>query len=269
MIDTEKNNFLKAKYSPVGSDLLRAQQRMTEMLRFIDDVCEKNGLAYWVDSGTLLGAVRHGGPIPWDDDTDICMPVSDYNKFIKIMGSKVVDDFVLQTHDTDSNYYNFWAVLRDTKSEYLQDSKIHNIRKYRGLQIDIFPVTDSYCVPLLNLSVMLSKLIERILALESFSKDFHPISSCLFYSCGFFLYPMFHFLFKSKKSNYRMDYGNVFTTLRTKVFIFPLRRIPYNGILVNAPYQFNAYLQQLYGSEWDQVPEMSKRETHSVKFLFY
>jgi lipopolysaccharide cholinephosphotransferase len=270
MIDKKFDLELREKYAPKNSDLWRAQQRMTEMLRFIDDICVKNGLVYWIDSGTLLGAVRHGGFIPWDDDTDICMPVPDYNKFIKIMGSRVVGDFVLQTHDTDSNYYSFWAVLRDTKSEYVQNSKIHNMRKYRGLQVDIFPMTDSYNVFLWKISARFStRIVEKILLYETWKKNFHPITSFFFYLCKYFLYPIFHFLVSRKKDMYRMDYGNVFDPQVQKKYIFPLRRIEYNGIIVNAPSVPESYLQALYGPDWNQVPEERKRVTHNVTFIFY
>ena len=69
----ETSEELKEKYNPDGSDTRRAQLRMLEMLHFIDDICKKNNIEYYINSGTLLGAVRHGGFIPWDDDLDICI----------------------------------------------------------------------------------------------------------------------------------------------------------------------------------------------------
>ena len=78
MIPRDIQEQFKKQYNPEGSILRRAQYRMLEMLSFIDDVCVKNNIKYWIDSGTLLGARRHGGFIPWDDDVDICMPREDY-----------------------------------------------------------------------------------------------------------------------------------------------------------------------------------------------
>ena len=68
---------------PEGSDLRRMQHRMTEMLRVIDAICRRHGLRYWLCSGTLLGAVRHEGYIPWDDDLDIEMMRPDYDRLMR------------------------------------------------------------------------------------------------------------------------------------------------------------------------------------------
>ncbi|MBD5280217.1 MAG: hypothetical protein HDS35_06710 [Bacteroides sp.] len=78
MIDPKLQAELRAKYNPEGSDLRKAQLRMLSLLIFLDKVCKDNNLEYWLDSGTLIGAARHGGFIPWDDDCDIEMMEKDY-----------------------------------------------------------------------------------------------------------------------------------------------------------------------------------------------
>lgn len=64
--------------------LRKAQLIMLDMLVEFDAICQKHNLKYWLDSGTLLGAVRHKGFIPWDDDIDLSMPVEDYRRFKEI-----------------------------------------------------------------------------------------------------------------------------------------------------------------------------------------
>ena len=68
MITDTLQNELRERYNPDGSILRKQQLRMLEMLQYIDFVCKKHNIRYWLCSGTLLGAVRHGGFIPWDDD---------------------------------------------------------------------------------------------------------------------------------------------------------------------------------------------------------
>ena len=97
MIDESIQQKLRAKYNPDGSTLRRAQLRMLDILKFIDKVCRDNGLKYWLEGGTLLGAVRHGGFIPWDDDTDIAMTREDSMKLVKILRRHNPSDEFLAT----------------------------------------------------------------------------------------------------------------------------------------------------------------------------
>ena len=83
-----------SKYNGEGTPLRKAQLKILEVLLEFDRVCKKNGLIYWIDFGSLLGAVRHGGFIPWDDDIDLSMPPEDYRRFKEIAPSELGDDFI-------------------------------------------------------------------------------------------------------------------------------------------------------------------------------
>lgn len=256
---------LKAKYNPEGSDLRKAQLRMTEMLAFIDKVCRENNLKYWLDSGTLLGARRHGGFIPWDDDTDICMTWQDAEKFKKLMMlNNPSDEFVLQCRETDSGYFGCWYVLRDLKSEYLQDSEIHKKRKFRGLQVDIVPVEEksfsffffiAFVIQVYFIDLPLKKiknsLIAKLIALPS-------------YYIMHTLVRIFRFL--SPKRNYiRMCYGTNWET-KTTEHTFPINRtIKFENLELMCPYDVEGYLADQYG-DWWMLP--SKIRTHEVKVVF-
>lgn len=81
-----------------GETVLRqAQLVMLRMLKIIDYICRKHDISYWMCSGTLLGAVRHKGFIPWDDDLDICMIREDYERFVEIAVNEFPEDMMLQT----------------------------------------------------------------------------------------------------------------------------------------------------------------------------
>lgn len=138
----ETEDDLRKEYNPEGSTLRMAQYRMLEMLLFIRKVCSEQNIEWCLEGGNVLGAVRHGGFIPWDDDADIIMRRRDYRKFIDYMETNPSDRFVLQTKKTDPGYYGSWVVLRDLKSEYVKDSLQHKKKKYRGLQVDIFPIEE-------------------------------------------------------------------------------------------------------------------------------
>ena len=99
---------LKEKYNPEGSILRRAQLRMLDMLLYIDKICKDNDLEYTLADGNLLGAIRHGGFIPWDDDMDICMDRDNYNKLCNILITSPHPQYVLQNNDTDPGFFGVW-----------------------------------------------------------------------------------------------------------------------------------------------------------------
>lgn len=109
-------------------------------IRILDEVaaiCKKNGLNYYLAYGSLLGAIRHKGFIPWDDDIDIYMSRDDYEKLLKILKSKRTkkpDWFELLTGDNEGYYYPFAKVVDNTTIAKMED----NLSKH-GIWIDIFP----------------------------------------------------------------------------------------------------------------------------------
>lgn len=112
---------------------------MLRMLKIIDYICRKHDLRYWLCSGTLLGAVRHQGFIPWDDDLDICMLREDYNRFIQIAPLEFPTDIFLQTQETDPSYdyLPLPCKVRDKNSLIISEG-MENQKYQQGLFIDIF-----------------------------------------------------------------------------------------------------------------------------------
>ncbi len=112
--------------------------RQIEILRYFKKSCEELGLRYSLAYGTLLGAVRHGGYIPWDDDIDVCMPREDYDKLCAALREKVGRFYLLDIHKNKDYYQNF-AKIMDTETIFVRDDKsIKDVKNY-GINIDIFP----------------------------------------------------------------------------------------------------------------------------------
>lgn len=110
-----------------------------EILKYVDGICRKYDLKYSLYAGTLLGAVRHKGFIPWDDDIDICMPRDDYNRFIELWPQVASDAYVMQNKDNTPDYTQNFTKIRKKDSEFYTVLDIG--RNYNtGIFLDIFPV---------------------------------------------------------------------------------------------------------------------------------
>ena len=117
-----------------------------EILTELDRICKKYSLKYQLFSGTLLGAVRHKGFIPWDDDIDVCLLREDYNRLLSVCKSELSPKYFLQNYDTDKNCVLQFSKLR--KNDTIFRSKSYKYSDvHQGIFIDIFPsdniVTDS------------------------------------------------------------------------------------------------------------------------------
>lgn len=143
----------------LGKDFFKAEERcgflVSETMKQIwaieldmylefSRICDKYGLRYFVIYGTLLGAIRHQGFIPWDDDFDVAMPREDYEEFLKIASSDFKNPLFLQSPYTDPGYYVCFSKVRNNCSTGSPKVLLHQSFN-QGLFIDIFPL--DYCNP--------------------------------------------------------------------------------------------------------------------------
>lgn len=129
MVKTASDNGL--------SDRLKSCQLW--MLKEFMRICEHLDLRYYVVGGTLLGAVRHQGFIPWDDDIDVAMPRADYERFLEKGQSLLPDNYFLQTFYTDPEFPANFAKIRDNRTTFIEKS-VSEKHIHHGVYIDIFPL---------------------------------------------------------------------------------------------------------------------------------
>ncbi|HPR32974.1 MAG TPA: LicD family protein [Prolixibacteraceae bacterium] len=253
-----------SKYNGEGTILRNAQLRILEILVEVDRICTENDISYWLDYGTLLGAVRHRGFIPWDDDVDIAVPRKDYKRLCAILKEKLPANLTFQDETTDKRYFLKFAKVRDLHS-FLDDPIMQNKGiKEHGLYIDIFPLEKLF-------SKNLKTFIEYIYgnAFKRYRK-FYPgtskyISGVIlmpFAVCFIQLVRFFSWLIPTQR--YYTGCGVPFYyrhTYHTR-FIFPLTTIEFEGYRFKAPCNTDLYLKNIYGDYW-KIPPEEKRITHA------
>ena len=113
------------------------QKCILNILLAVDKVCREHNIRYWLSDGTMLGAVRHGGFIPWDDDADIAMPRPDYQRFIEHGEEWLPAPFELQTFQKDENCTSAFLKVIDGSTTLIERWALNSIG---GVYIDVCPI---------------------------------------------------------------------------------------------------------------------------------
>lgn len=114
------------------------QLKILEIFKAVATICEENNIRYFAIGGTCLGAVRHKGFIPWDDDLDIAIPINDYFRFIEIAQKQLPGN--LDLYFPTFHYYLFLKV-HDKNTAFIESDDISCTNRYKGIYIDIMPLS--------------------------------------------------------------------------------------------------------------------------------
>lgn len=116
-----------------------------DILDVVHEVCKKHNLRYSLAFGSLIGAVRHGGFIPWDDDIDIIMPREDYNKLIAVWESSAPKDYIIQYKDKDEDFTQNFIKIRKNNTAFIQAEEEKEKKYHKGIFVDILPCDRAAC----------------------------------------------------------------------------------------------------------------------------
>ena len=243
---------LNSRYNPEGSDLRNLQLRMLEVMKVIDRICRKHNIKYWLSSGTLLGAVRHGGFIPWDDDLDIEMKREDFIRFCEIVSDELPDNLIFHTSQNDPKYVYLYAKVRDLNSYVKEKCPVNQSFKYQGAFVDIFPMEYSP----LTLCKIAAKLYNRLCYNLVLCTGGRFMLYTIFRRALLDLvFPLFRVFAKlSPKRKLCHTYGVSFYDSFDPNDIFPLVEIDFEGERFFAPKNPHAYLTNMYG-DYMQIPD--------------
>lgn len=255
--------------------LRQAQLVMLRTLRIIDHICRKHGIPYWLAGGTLIGAARHKGFIPWDDDLDIAMRREDFARFAAVAPRELPDDLFFQTAATDPHYRLVLPKVRDRKSNFVEDRE--DVPFCQGIYVDIFPF-DAYP----NQAVL--RLLSLRHRLRGYRRRFPKRSiGRTLYMAGLFTLglPLILFLYLVEWTARRFR-DRLFNRPDQKYLspgvefyrkmpheadeIFPLREISFEGFMFFAPRDTDTYLRKQYG-DYMTMPPVNQRQTHARRIV--
>lgn len=266
MLDDRLREQLRQRYSPDGSDLRKLQNRLLDMLVWFDSYCKSRGLTYWLSSGTCLGAVRHGGFIPWDDDVDVEMMQEDYDRLCDDFCGG--GDYVLQTPENDTYCVLGYAKLRDLHS-IMSESFGNDVNySHHGCFIDIFPVGHNNAP-----RFVYQRLKQHVIWLKKLARRRNPGP------VGTFLFKMFKSLhLRMVRSVWKKDYQDRNGTARYSagtVFYKEVYRwsdlcetvdMEFEGHLLPVPRGYDTYLKTLYGDYGTLPEERVRNVSHFTSF---
>ncbi len=259
-------------YNGEGTTLRKAQLRLLDMLLEVDRICRKHNIPYWINGGNALGAVRHSGFIPWDDDIDIALLRKDYLKLIKILESELPDRFVLQNRKTERFFHLSYSRVVD-KYSYVQYSEnkvpVRKMFTYQGLFLDIFYIekgthkSNKFLNYLYYRSFKIA--VENAETKNMFKKIFayiiRPLSA-LSVSIIRLLDPLL------PSENLVFGYGITFDEEFRRSEILPVKPVLFEGNVVMGPNDIHAYLKRYFG-DYMKTPPPENRLTHAEKIEVY
>lgn len=253
------------------SHLRAVQKKELSILCAIRDICDRNKIDYWLDGGTCLGAVRHKGFIPWDDDIDIAMRKNDIPRFVEAAKRELPEGLFLQTMETDPSCRLPIIKVRDLNSfvvEYGDDFR----RPYqKGLFVDIFPL-----MPYPDVSRKFCKRIVKGycnangILLQQHTYSWRSVAELFWFSAKRAYYSMVWNIANAvlpKKTYFSNTIEtNGYGIIHKVTDIFPTSKIMFEGEEFSAPADPDQYLKNIYG-DYMKLPPVEKRKGHAVFYI--
>ena len=250
----------------VSAEMKAAWKVLLDMLEEFIRICEKYDLKYCLDGGTMLGAIRHKGFVPWDDDVDVSLPRADFQRFLEIAKNELKPPHFLQYGTTDPEHFKAFACIRNNQTSGIDMLWVCEGRRYNmGIGMDIFPFDD---VP--EKAADLKGLLWRN---KQFIRVFrHALSHNLKGWRKWITHPCFLLLYKligndrlvkwrdrnfaaytdtnaTRYGNIAYQLGNERGIFRKEVFKDRIK-VPFEYIEAYVPGGYEEYLSHLYGVNW-------------------
>lgn len=264
MIKTDLDFPTTRKY---GKEQVKyVQNRLLEMALIATNILDKNGFKYCIAYGTLLGAIRHNGFIPWDDDFDIYLFDDEYDAAVQCLRNNLPSDIVVHDKMNDPIYWPAWSRLRDLNTEcfatlYPDD----NAYKYRGINLDLYRIKKVDISEVLlyrkreNIEFLCRKKSSGLLSEEAFIKMFNQWTK------------EYNKLLNGNQN--KTEYREVYTFCADNFYfekddILPLRKYTFENCTFYGPNNPDNVLKKAFG-DYMTIPEYNKRMPHYDNLVIY
>lgn len=264
--------------------LKRIQEVELEILKDFMDICDRHGLDYFGIAGTGIGALRHHGFIPWDDDIDVAMPRDDFEKLLPLVEKEMGDKYLIMNAERYPNYplMTTRMTMRGTK---FKEEALKNIDAPLGIFLDLYPldkVSDnpkearrqardawfwskililrSIPFPMLGFSGWKAKIIHAICGLAHLVLSILHVPKTWIYKKAYEAETRSNHYTKTKNLDFFCD-TTPYMNLYAVKDIYPLRKLPFEDIELNFPHNLHNNLTGMYG-DYMQLPPEEKRKNH-------
>lgn len=263
------------------------KKRELEIVKEFHEICEKNGLKYTLAFGSMIGCVRHGGFIPWDDDIDVVMPYGDYERFCEIAAVELDSKYILQNFITDKNYRYPFAKLRLKKSCLLSRLPSDCPWEDQGIYIDIFVAMYVPASTILRSFINISNsILGQINKTFTFKRAMNTqrgnIGRCLLFICllcskivshAYLINCLYKNALKASRQNscdlYLCDFNqpNMINRFRLGLDAFDDRLLmKFEDTCLYMPRRYDEIMRKFYG-DYMQLPPEKDRKTHGFIYI--
>lgn len=259
--------------------LQKVQPILLEMVKEIKRVCDENGIRYFLYRGTFLGAVRHKGFIPWDDDMDVAMLREDYEKFCRIAPEKLGKEYCFQNWHTDPNYAHPFGKVRKRNTVYIE-AKCAPLAE-NGFYVDVYPL--DYAPEDAGARAALSKKLLHLYRMKLMKSGYTPwregdriiwkkrIGYLLYQTAALFVsqekliktYENLILAVPESDTVYEQSALPI-TYYFEKKWCGELAEYPFGDTTLLGPKDYDAVLSSLYGDYMQLPPEDKRENRHQI-----
>jgi lipopolysaccharide cholinephosphotransferase len=270
-------NVMDIDFHTSPETIRKLQMVELDMLVAVDRLCSKHGITYYLIAGSALGAARHHGFIPWDDDVDIAMPRMDYERFLELCETELPAGLFLQTRRTVPCYFRHYATITNENTTFIQ-SGYQRLKYHHGVDIDIWPIDgapDSRFLQFAHAAVIWVSAAAGTLRFvtrfsdHSFKRIVALMSLCIPYDFWFALGERAARWMSPETAQTwgilvgRYSFGG--EVVPREYFGIPVH-VTFEGHDFPAPRQLDAYLKHVYG-DYLTLPPVEDRVGHGDAFI--